>query len=157
MNWLVFSIAGAFIGGFAGLAVCGCSGAGSGDSTGAVVALLFAAVGGGIGLLAGTAGAGVVAAADAIEHESSIGSQSEPENAEEWIQGGALCPHSGLWVAQVADGHPLAGTFNTWDRTARVIKGKRFPDPSKMVTGVTAADVQWRWIEAFNEAGHTKI
>lgn len=142
-------MAGAFIGGTIGLSLCDCFGAGSGDSIGAVVGVLFTAVGGGIGLILASIGAGVSAIADAVAHKD----PSEPEDTETWVHGGARCPHSGLWVAQVADNHPLSATFNVWNRTAKVTQGKEFPNPSIMHPGVAVADVCWRWVEAIEAPG----
>ena len=146
MAWFAFPIAGAFIGGFIGLAICGCHGAGSGDSIGAVAGLFFTAIGGGVGLIVGGIGAGAATMANAGNREES---STDHGNAAEWIHGVARCPRSGVWVARVTDSHPLASVFNVWNRTAKVTAGERFPNPATMLAGVATADVKWKCVDDF--------
>jgi len=81
MFWFLFSIIGAFIGGFLGLAVCGNCGHSAGDAIGAVVALLYVAVGAVVGLLVGGIG-GVIFARATETRESPVESQLGPDSTD---------------------------------------------------------------------------
>lgn len=156
MFGFLFSIVGAFIGGFLGLAVCGNCGHSTGDAIGAVVGLFYMAVGAVVGLLVGGI-CGVIFSRATVTRVSPVESQFDPRGADEWVDGDADCPHSGLWIARVDDDHELAGIFNVWNRTARVTKGDRFPSPSTMVAGVTVANVKWKCVDAFGQLAYPEV
>jgi uncharacterized membrane protein YeaQ/YmgE (transglycosylase-associated protein family) len=147
MTWLAFTIAGTVIGAFVGHWMCGCHDAA--DAVGVVLGLLFAATGGVIGLVVGSLAAAFVAVAAHPDDRPTDFSATVASGSTEWVHGVAPCPRSGLWLARVADDHSLASDFNVWGRTARVTRGERFPDPARMLAGVTCADVMWKCVDDF--------
>lgn len=147
MTWLAFSIAGTVIGAFAGHSICGCHDAA--DAAGAALGVLYAAAGGAIGVVAGALAAAFVTLANSHEHNAPEPSTAGTAAGAEWVHGHMPCPHSGLWLARVADDHPQAGRFNGWGRTARVTRGECFPDPAGMLAGVSRADVMWKCVDDF--------
>ncbi|WP_143599027.1 hypothetical protein [Variovorax boronicumulans] len=151
MLWLPFSIIGAFIGGCVGLTICGDCAHSAGDAIGAVLGIFYMAIGALAGLIVGCIGGLIFSARAKKAHLSSVESQSAIDSADKWFDGGSPCPYSGLWVARVDDSHALADAFNIWNRTARVLKGDRFPHPSTMLAGVVVADIRWKCLDGASD------
>jgi uncharacterized protein len=66
-------------------------------------------------------------------------------------KGHAPCPQTGVWVASVADDHPMAAVFNQWHRQAYVLKDAAFPQPKALHLDIEARDVRWQWWAQANE------
>ncbi len=63
------------------------------------------------------------------------------------------CPKTGIWMASVAIEHPLARSFNRWDRQAYVQEGGSFPDPMASHLEIDARDVRWTFLGEANRVG----
>jgi len=69
--------------------------------------------------------------------------------------GSATCPRTGVWFGHIKDDHPLAATFNRWDRQAYVQAGQSFPDPRDLYLDIAACDVIWLWLDNANQPGES--
>ncbi len=77
---------------------------------------------------------------------------AEPAEAPK-CNGLRLCPKTGIWMASVAAEHPLARSFNRWDRQAYVQEGGSFPDPTTSHLEIDARDVRWTFLGEANRVG----
>jgi hypothetical protein len=69
--------------------------------------------------------------------------------------GSATCPRTGVWFGHIKGDHPLAATFNRWDRQAYVQAGQSFPDPRDLYLDIAACDVIWLWLDNANQPGES--
>ncbi len=60
------------------------------------------------------------------------------------------CPKTGIWAASVVAEHPLARSFNRWERQAYVQEGQSFPDPKTSHLEIDAQDVRWTFMGEAN-------
>jgi|GEM_PF-3469899 len=63
-------------------------------------------------------------------------------------KGHQTCPATGIWAAQVPDGHPLAVVFNQWHQQTYVMEGQKFQSQH---LDIDARDVSWSWLGQAND------
>jgi TPR repeat protein len=73
----------------------------------------------------------------------------------ERCNGGAVCPHTGVWQARVPGDDPAADLFNQWHRQSYVLEGGAFPIPAAdWLLDVNAQRITW-WF--WSEANHWSL
>lgn len=61
-----------------------------------------------------------------------------------------ICSETGIWEGRVAENHPLAALYNTWQQQAFVEKGQAFPPPSERHLDIAVEHVRWTWLGSPN-------
>ena len=67
--------------------------------------------------------------------------------------GNVACPKTGVWSASIPADHPMAASYNRWDRQSYVARGQAFPYPSDGHLHIDPGAVTWLWLGNANVSG----